>query len=36
MWAPNTQAVVAVLFFGGLLAVCHVASLHVNAGGSIG
>ncbi len=36
LWSPPTQAVVAVLVIGGLLGLAHVASLHVNAGGSIG
>lgn len=35
-WQPHNQAFVAVLFLGGLLVVANFASVHVNAGGSIG
>ena len=35
-WAPNTQATVAVLVFGGFLWLTHLVSLHVNGGVNVG
>lgn len=35
-WAPNVQASVAVLVIGGILALTHIISVHVNGGISAG